>query len=99
MSQDTIAAISTPIGEGGIAIIRLSGPRSFEIADAVFSCSRGKPSSFPTHTIHFGTIGKNGDLIDQVMLTVMHAPRTYTAEDVVEINCHGGLLTENRRDN
>jgi tRNA modification GTPase len=91
--EDTIAAISTPIGEGGIAIIRLSGPRAFDIADAMFFSPRGKPSQFPTHTIHFGTIGKNGDLIDQVMLTVMRAPRTYTAEDVVEINCHGGLLT------
>jgi tRNA modification GTPase len=90
--EDTIAAISTPIGEGGIAIIRLSGPRAFEIADAMFVSPRGKPSHFQTHTIHFGTIGNNGELLDQVMLTVMRAPRTYTAEDVVEINCHGGLL-------
>ncbi|MGD0651700.1 MAG: tRNA uridine-5-carboxymethylaminomethyl(34) synthesis GTPase MnmE [Verrucomicrobiia bacterium] len=90
--EDTIAAISTPIGEGGIAIIRVSGPRAFEIADAIFVSPRGKPSQFQTHTIHFGTIGNNGELLDQVMLTVMRAPRTYTAEDVVEINCHGGLL-------
>jgi len=93
MSEDTIAAISTPIGEGGIAIIRLSGPGALGIADTVFESSRGKPSEYLSHTIHFGTIGTNGDLIDQVMLTVMRAPRTYTLEDVVEINCHGGLLT------
>jgi tRNA modification GTPase len=93
MTDDTIAAISTAIGEGAIAIVRLSGPRAFEIADAIFICSRGKPSEFLSHTIHFGKIGRNGDLIDQVMLSVMRAPRTYTAENVVEINCHGGSLT------
>jgi tRNA modification GTPase len=93
MTDDTIAAISTAIGEGGIAIVRLSGPRAFEIADAIFVSSVGKPSEFPSHTIHFGRIGRNGDLIDQVMLSVMRAPRTYTAENVVEINCHGGSLT------
>ena len=92
MTDDTIAAISTAIGEGGIAIVRLSGLRAFEIADAIFVSSRGKPSEFPSHTIHFGKIGRNGDLIDQVMLSVMRAPRTYTTEHVVEINCHGGSL-------
>lgn len=91
--EDTIAAISTPIGQGGIAIIRVSGPRALEVADAIFVSSHGKPSEFPTHTIHFGTISNNGNLLDQVMLTVMRAPRTYTTEDVAEINCHGGLLT------
>ncbi len=91
--EDTIAAISTPMGEGGISIIRMSGPRAIAIADAMFVSKRGNPSQFPTHTIHFGTIGSNGDLVDQVMLTVMRAPHTYTAEDVIEINCHGGLLT------
>src|SRR3989442_1110 len=92
MTEDTIAAISTPLGEGGIAIVRLSGPRAVEIADAIFVSTRGKPSSFPTHTIHFGSIGHNGDRLDQVMLSVMRAPRTYTAEDVIEINSHGGPL-------
>lgn len=91
--DDTIAAISTPIGEGGIAIIRVSGPRAFNVADRVFHSSRGKASEFPTHTLHFGTVGDNGDIIDQVMLGVMRAPRTYTREDIVEINCHGGVLT------
>lgn len=91
--EDTIAAISTPIGEGGIAIIRVSGPLAFNLADCVFHSPKGRPSEFPTHTIHFGTAGINGEAIDQVMLTVMRAPRTYTKEDTVEINCHGGILT------
>jgi tRNA modification GTPase len=91
--EDTIAAISTPIGEGGIAIIRVSGSRAFDVADRVFHSRRGRPSEFPSHTLHFGTIGSNGDVIDQVMLAVMRAPRTYTKEDTVEINCHGGVLT------
>jgi tRNA modification GTPase len=91
--DDTIAAISTPIGEGGIAIIRVSGPRAFDVAERVFHTRRGRVSEFPTHTLHFGTIGTNGHCIDQVMLAVMRAPRTYTKEDTVEINCHGGVLT------
>jgi tRNA modification GTPase len=91
--DDTIAAISTPIGEGGIAIIRVSGPRAFDLAECIFHSHRGRVSEFPTHTLHFGTIGNNGDIIDQVMLAVMRAPRTYTKEDTVEINCHGGVLT------
>jgi tRNA modification GTPase len=91
--EDTIAAISTPIGEGGIAIIRVSGPQAFEVADRIFHSRRGTPSEFPSHTLHFGTIGRNGDVVDQVMLAVMRAPRTYTKEDTVEINCHGGVLT------
>ncbi len=92
MTDDTIAAISTPPGEGGIAIVRISGPRALEVADAVFISKRGRPSTFPTHTIHFGSIGENGNSVDQVMLSVMRAPHTYTGEDVVEINCHGGPL-------
>ena len=91
--DDTIAAISTPIGEGGIAIIRVSGPNAFAAADHIFHSHDGRVSEFPSHTLHFGTIGGNGELIDQVMLGVMRAPRTYTKEDTVEINCHGGVLT------
>ena len=90
--DDTIAAISTPIGEGGIAIIRVSGERAFELADRIFHSPRGRPSEFPSHTIHFGNAGTNGEVVDQIMLTVMRAPRTYTKEDTVEINCHGGVL-------
>ena len=91
--EDTIAAISTPIGEGGIAIIRISGAGALALADRLFQSRAGPPSDLPSHTIHFGTIAAAGELVDQVMLTVMRAPRSYTAEDVVEINCHGGVLT------
>ena len=91
--EDTIAAISTPIGVGGIAIIRVSGKRALQVADAIFVSKAGKPSSFPTHTIHLGRVCDNGNSVDQVLLSIMRAPRSYTAEDVVEINCHGGPLT------
>ena len=91
--DDTIAAISTPIGEGGIAIIRVSGPRAFDVGERIFHGKNGRVSEFPSHTLHFGAIGRNGEMIDQVMLGVMRAPRTYTKEDTIEINCHGGVLT------
>ncbi len=91
--DDTIAAISTPIGEGGIAIIRVSGPNAFTVGNRLFHSRDGRVSEFPSHTLHFGTIGRNGEVIDQVMLAVLRAPRTYTKEDTVEINCHGGILT------
>jgi len=91
--DDTIAAISTPIGEGGIAIIRVSGTNALAVGDRLFHSHDGRVSEFPSHTLHFGTIGRNGEMIDQVMLGVLRAPRTYTKEDTVEINCHGGVLT------
>ena len=91
--DDTIAAISTPIGEGGIAIIRVSGPRAFYVGELLFRAKSGRVSEFPSHTLHFGTVFRNGEIIDQVMLGVMRAPRTYTKEDTIEINCHGGVLT------
>jgi tRNA modification GTPase len=91
--DDTIAAISTPVGEGGIAIIRVSGPAAFDVTDRIFHSKQGRATEFPSHTLHFGTIGTNGDVLDHVMLAVMHAPRTYTKEDTCEINCHGGVLT------
>ncbi len=94
--EDTIAAISTPIGEGGIAIIRVTGPRALEVADCLFVSNAGKPSEFQSHTIRFGTISSNGDPIDRVMLSVMKAPRTYTGEDTAEINCHGGVAVARR---
>jgi tRNA modification GTPase len=90
--EDTIAAISTPIGEGGISIVRMSGPRALEIADHFFSSSQGRVSTFLTHTVHFGKIVHSDRTIDHVMLTVMRAPRSYTTEDTVEVNCHGGIL-------
>ena len=90
--EDTIAAISTPIGEGGIAIIRVSGPRALAVADALFVAAAGLPSTYPSHTIHWGRItGEHQQNLDEVLLTVMHRPRSYTTEDLIEINCHGGL--------
>jgi tRNA modification GTPase len=93
-AADTIAAIATPLGEGGIAMIRLSGPQSLAIADASFRPAGqfSKPSAAPTHTIHFGRIVRRGQVVDEALLSVMRAPRTFTREDVVEITCHGGLL-------
>ncbi len=93
--EDTIAAIATPLGEGGLAVIRLSGPGAFQVADACFEPvgkSALKPSQAPSHTIHYGRVVRRGQMVDEVLLAVMRAPRTFTREDVVEISCHGGLL-------
>ncbi|MDD3087031.1 MAG: tRNA uridine-5-carboxymethylaminomethyl(34) synthesis GTPase MnmE [Candidatus Omnitrophica bacterium] len=90
---DTIAAISTPVGEGGIGIVRISGKDALEIADKIFISPRGlKPSGFKTHTIHYGTVTDKDKLIDEVILAVMLAPKSYTREDTVEINCHSGIV-------
>lgn len=89
--DDTIAAIATPLGEGGLAVVRLSGPDALKIADKSFHGSI-QPSKVETHTLHYGTIHRKGNRIDEVMLAVMRAPKTYTKEDAVEISCHGGLL-------
>jgi tRNA modification GTPase len=93
-TDDTIAAIATPIGEGGIGIVRLSGTLSLAIADKIFrSASGGKLSECAAYTTHYGKIidPKRPEIIDEVIVTVMRAPKSYTREDVVEINCHGGL--------
>ena len=95
MVDDTIAAIATPIGEAGLAIIRLSGAGALQIADRCFQPagkSGIKPSAATTHTIHFGHIVHHGQIVDEVLLSVMHAPRTFTREHAVEITCHGGML-------
>jgi tRNA modification GTPase len=95
MLDDTIAAIATPIGEGGLAVIRLSGATAFAVADKCFEPagkSSVKPSAAATHTIQFGKIVRAGQLIDEVLLAVLRAPRTFTREDTVEISCHGGIL-------
>lgn len=95
-SSDTIAAISTPPGEGGIGIVRLSGRDSLSIADRIFASPKGRqPSSCESHTVHHGHVkaARGGGMADEVLLTVMRAPRTYTSEDVVEINCHGGAIS------
>lgn len=96
METDTIAAISTPIGEGAIAIVRLSGDDSLSIANKVF---KGKNLlEVPSHTIHYGHIvdPRSNEKIEEVMVSVLKAPKTFTREDVVEINCHGGLVSVNR---
>ena len=93
--DDTIAAIATPLGEGGLAVVRLSGAQAVAIADKIFLPAGKKslkPSAAPTHTVHFGKIIRNGKTIDEVLLAVLRAPRTFTREDTVEISCHGGIL-------
>jgi tRNA modification GTPase len=95
MLDDTIAAIATPVGEGGLAIIRISGPQALALADKCFVPAGGgslKPSAAPTHTIHYGHIVRNGEVVDEALVAILRAPRTFTREDSVEISCHGGIL-------
>ena len=95
---DTIAAISTPPGEGGIGIVRISGDEALEIADRVYQSGKKQLNDQKTHTIHYGHIvnPKTDEQIDEVMVSIMRAPRTYTREDVVEINTHGGIVSVNK---
>jgi tRNA modification GTPase len=90
--SDAIAAISTPVGEGAIALVRMSGRKAIAIADKIF---RGpeKPSCFRSHVQHLGeTVTESGNLIDEVLMSIHRAPKSYTGEDLVEISCHGGTL-------
>ena len=100
--DDTIVAPATPVGEGGIGIVRISGTKALEIADELFVSKDGaKPSDYETYTVHYGHIvapqtnnekrTTNDEIVDEVLLTVMKAPKSYTKEDVIEINCHGGI--------
>ena len=94
-SQDTIAALATPLGEGGLAVIRISGLKALAVGDAVFvpAGSRSqKPTAAASHTVQYGHIVRGGQRVDEVLVTVLRAPRTYTREDTVEISCHGGLV-------
>jgi len=96
--NDTIAAISTPIGESGIGIVRISGSKALEIAQKVFrdkNLNRTKIKSFFSHTVHYGFVidPESGEKIDEVILVLMKKPQTYTREDTVEFNCHGGILS------
>lgn len=92
--NDTIAAISTALGVGAISIVRMSGKDSISIANSIFS---GKDlEKVATHTINYGFIKDNEEIIDEVLVSVMKAPHTYTTEDIVEINCHGGITTTNK---
>ena len=99
MEFDTIAAISTPMGEGAIAIVRLSGDEAITIADKIFKSPNGKRlTEVATHTIHYGHLidPKTDEIVEEVMLSLMRGPKTFTREDVIEINCHGGLVSVNR---
>jgi tRNA modification GTPase len=91
--DDTIAAIATPFGEGALAIVRVSGSDALTIADRCFRpAGKTTPSQARSHTLHFGHVLQEDQLIDEVVLGVMHAPRTFTREHIVEITCHGGIV-------
>lgn len=92
--EDTIAAIATPLGVGAISIIRVSGKESISIVNSIF---KGKDlTKVETHTINYGYIIENNNIIDEVLVSIMKAPKSYTMEDVVEINSHGGIATTNK---
>lgn len=92
--NDTITAISTTLGVGAISIIRVSGTEAINIVNKIF---KGKDlTSVDTHTINYGHIIDNDEIIDEVLVSIMKAPKTFTVEDVVEINCHGGISTTNK---
>ena len=95
---DTIAAISTPPGEGAISIVRLSGDHAVAIADSVYHSGKKSLLDVPSHTIHYGHIidPEEQEIVDEVMVSVMRAPKTFTREDIVEINCHGGIVVVNQ---
>lgn len=91
MKKDTIAAISTGMTNSGIGIVRISGEEAFAIIDRIY---KGKEplSQAESHTIHYGFIKDGEETVDEVLVSVMRAPRTFTGEDTVEINCHGGTF-------
>ena len=92
--DDTIVAISTASGQGGIGIVRLSGKEAITISQKVFR-PKGKKNlvEVQSHTVHYGWIIDQEEIVDEVLLTVMRAPTSYTTEDVVEISCHGGIVS------
>lgn len=90
--DDTIAAIATPVGSGGIGIVRISGENAIALVDTLFVPAKGKPlGERKSHTISYGKIVYDGEVCDEVLVSIMRAPNTYTREDVAEINCHGGI--------
>ena len=99
--SNTIAAISTPPGEGGIAVIRISGDKAFTIVDKVFSKDKNIFKAFnisieQSHTIHFGYIFDSGSVIDEVLISIFKEPHSYTGENVIEISSHGGVYISQR---
>lgn len=97
METDTIAAISTPMGEGAIGIVRISGSTAVDVADKLYA-GKKRLAEVDTHTINYGHIQDpdTGETVEEAMVSVLRAPRTYTKEDIIEINCHGGLTSVNR---
>lgn len=98
MEQDTIAAISTAVSNSGIGIIRISGKDAVAVADRVYRSRGGKKrlADQPTHTIHYGYIVDGGETVDEVLVMLMRGPKSFTAEDTVEVNCHGGVYAMKR---
>ena len=98
MRTDTIAAIATAMSPSGIGIIRISGEDTLEIIDKIYRSKGGKKkiSECQTHTIHYGYIFDGEEMIDEVMVLLMKAPNTYTKEDTIEIDCHGGMYVMKR---
>ena len=92
--NDTIAAISTAVGVGAISIIRISGKNAIDIANSIFSGTDLTKTA--THTIHYGFIKDKDEMIDEVLISIMKGPKTFTTEDIIEINCHGGINTTNK---
>ena len=97
MKSDTIAAIATAVNNSGISIIRISGPEAVSIADSVFKAASGRRlCDCKSHTINYGVIRENDITVDEVLVSIMKAPNSYTKEDVIEINCHGGIKVTNK---
>lgn len=94
---DTIAAIATPVGEGGISIIRISGSNSLDIVNKIFKAKNNKSIlDMKSYTMRYGYIVNDGDIIDEVIVSFMKGPKSFTSEDIVEINCHGGVVSTNK---
>jgi tRNA modification GTPase len=94
---DTICAVATPPGTGGVAMIRVSGPEAFAVAGKIFTKDGGRQyilSNLPSHTVHYGTISDEDQLLDDVLVTLFHGPHSYTGEDVVEISVHGSVYIQ-----
>ena len=98
MKGDTIAAISTAVSASGIGIIRMSGEDAVKIADKVYRSPSGKKRLVdqPSHTIHYGYVYDGEEMVDEVLVMLMRGPRSFTAEDTVEFNCHGGVYAMKR---
>src|ERR1041385_7165840 len=95
--EDTIVALATAHGTAAIAVIRLSGPKSFEITERIFTTKKGKPikiSEKAANTIHFGVIAEKEIVLDEVLVSIFKAPHSFTGQDVIEISCHGSIFIQ-----